>query len=482
MSGGTAQSYRYLRPSELLTGSTGGDLCLETSGGRTATGLAEHPRFFAGFLTEPEQAAKGLLSVAAVARARYYVPMTAQRLAEILDPVVTSNGDRLRFESFSGCCGVYARLDVLGGGLDGDLLDRGTTNVDVNLPLRDALSRVGGGEPLHLSVGPDDVTVTTLDDSVVERKVTLPTRWLRGFAEVQASAAAMDLRAELDAVEARRFLRALPKGSNRGALWAVPAGRTLRLTTRPAPGAVCIAGPERLENLVPLLRFATALRVHGPVVGPGSPPVPSAWELVLRDARLTLTVSPDLSRGFSGEGGVLDALATDDAADDAELVAAALSWEPRVEVDLVAERTGLPADRVRRALAQLGTSGQVGYDVAEAAYFHRELPYDASRAERLNPRLRNARKLVEAGAVRVDGSMAVVRAEDHVQHVRLADDGSATCTCPWWAQYAGSRGPCKHVLAVQLVTGGRDGGDASAVAGQAGEATGAPGAPGAPAP
>jgi hypothetical protein len=456
MSAGTAQSYRYLRPSALVTDRDGADLCLETSGGRTASGRATNPRFFAGFLTEPEQAAKGLLSVAAVARARYYVPMTAQRLQEILDPVVTSNGDRLRFESFSGCCGVYARLDVLGDGLDGDLMDRGTTNVDVNLPLRDALARVGGGEPLHLSVGPDDITVTTLDDAVVERKVTLPTRWLRGFAEVQASSATMDLRAEMDAVEARRFLRGLPRGSNRGALWAVPAGRTLRLTTRPAPGAVCIAGPERLESLAPLLRFASALRVHGPVVEPGSPPVPSAWELVLRDARLTLTVSPDLSRGFSGEGGVLDALAADDTADDADLVGAALSWQPRVEVDLVAARTGLSPDRVRRALAQLGTSGQVGYDVAEAAYFHRELPYDAGRAERLNPRLRNARQLVEAGAVTVDGPLAVVRAEDHVQHVRLAADGSATCTCPWWSAYAGSRGPCKHVLAVQLATSSSD--------------------------
>jgi hypothetical protein len=458
MSGGTSQSYRYLRPSALVADRDGAELCLETSGGRTASGRAANPRFFAGFLTEPEQAAKGLLSVAAVARSRYFVPMTSQRLAEILDPVVTSNGDRLRFESFSGCCGVYARLDVLGDGLDGDLMDRGTTNVDVNLPLRDALARIGGGEPLHLSVGPEDVTVTTLDDSVVERKVTLPTRWLRGFAEVQASAATMDMRAEIDAVEARRFLRSLPKGSNRGALWAVPAGRTLRLTTRPSAGAVCVAGPERLENLGPLLRFATALRVHGPVVGAGGAPVPSAWELVLRDARLTLTISPDLSRGFSGEGGVLGSLAADSTADDADLVGAALSWEPRVEVDLVAERTGLSTERVRRALAQLGTSGQVGYDVAEAAYFHRELPYDESAAERLNPRLRNARRLVADGAVRLTDGLAVVTVDDHVQHVRLAGDGSASCTCPWWAKYSGTRGPCKHVLSAQIAAAGEGGG------------------------
>jgi hypothetical protein len=346
--GATAQqSYTYLRPSALVDAGGRRALSLETSGGSTPAGRVANPRFFTGFLAEPEQGAKGLLAVAAVARARYYVPMTAQRLQEILDPVVTSNGDRLRFESFSGCCGAYARLDVLRGGLDGDLLTTGTTNIDVNLPLRDALARVGGAEPLHLQVGPDDVTVTTLDDAVVERKVPLPKRWLRGFAEVQASAATMDLRAEISAVEARRFLRSLPKGQNRGALWAVPSGRSLRLTTQPTAGAVCVAGPERLENLAPLLRFASALRVYGPVAGPGSAPSPSVWELVLRDARLSVTLSPDLSRGFSGEGGVLDALAADDTADDADLVSAALAWEPRVEVDVLADRCGLTPERVR---------------------------------------------------------------------------------------------------------------------------------------
>ena len=34
--------------------------------------------------------------------------------------------------------------------------------------------------------------------------------------------------------------------------------------------------------------------------------------------------------------------------------------------------------------------------------------------------------------------------------VRLGPDG-ARCTCPWFARHQGQRGPCKHVLAVQLV-------------------------------
>jgi len=255
--------------------------------------------------------------------------------------VVTCNGDRLRFESFSGVCGVYARLDVLSEALDGEVHDRGTTNVDVNGPLREALARVGDADPLHLAVGPDELALTTLDGPVVEKKVPLPERWLRGFAEVQVLAARFDLRAELAAAEGLRFLRALPAGARTGAaLWAVPAGRSLRLASRPVPGAVCVPGPQRLQAVAPLLRHTRALRAYGPVVAVTSRPTASAWALVLEGMRLLVMVSPEPYRGFSGEGAVLEALASDQVDTDADLVGALLAFEPRVEVDLLAERSG----------------------------------------------------------------------------------------------------------------------------------------------
>jgi hypothetical protein len=107
---------------------------------------------------------------------------------------------------------------------------------------------------------------------------------------------------------------------------------------------------------------------------------------------------------------------------------------------------------VRRALSVLATSGRVGYDVADARWFHRELPYDAAAAEARNPRLRAARTLVEERRLRREGDVVVVRLDDHVQHVRTTSSGT-TCTCTWWAKYAGSRGPCKHVLAVRIASG-----------------------------
>lgn len=471
------QAVAYTRPFAMESAPGGRRLGLETSRGATPAGIKDHPRFFAGFLTSPQVAAAGLLAVADVAAARYY----RQRLPASLDPVVTGSGDRLRFESFSGCGGVYARLDVLESGLDGTEVGHGTTNVDVNNPLREALSRIGTDDPLHLRVGPDELAVTTLDGPVVEKKVPLPDRWLRGFAEAQVIASGFDLRAELPAAEAVRFLRSLPRGSTRGGSgapqWVVPAGRGLRPTTRPVPGAVCLPGPERLIALQRVLRHATALRVYGPAVGAGSSATGAAgaaagaWEAVLPGMRLTLTLSPDASRGFSGEGGVLDALATGapatDAAgargaEDAELIAVLLAWEPRIDVGELAAASGLPAERVRAALVRLGTSGRVGYDTAEAAYFHRELPYDAERVERHNPRLRAAGALVAAGAVVLDGALGTVTAQDgHLHRVR-DDEGRLSCTCLWWAKYRGGRGPCKHALAVRMVRRGTPGEPAGA--------------------
>ncbi len=463
----SVQALAYARPSALASGADGRLLGLETSGGLTPAGPQARPTFFSGFLTSPQTAARGLLAVADVAAARY----VDRSRRTLLDPVVTGNGDRLRFESFSGCCGVYARLDVLREGLDGAETGHGTTNVDVNNPLREALSRMTGDSPLHLRVGPAEMAVTTLDGAVVEKKVPLPDRWLRGFAEAQVATAGFDLRAELPAAEAVRFLRSLPRstgGASRGAMWVVPAGKTLRPTTRPVAGAVCLPGPERLTALQRVLRQATALRVYGPVAVGGAATA-STWEVTLPGMRLTLTLSPETARGFSGEGGVLEALATEEAAQDAELISVLLAWEPRIDPADLASQAGLTVERVRAALVRLGSAGRVGYDVADAAYFHRELPYDADRVERDNPRLVAARELVAAGVVTLDGELASVASGERVYQVREAG-GRLRCTCAWWAGHQGGRGPCKHALAVRMV---RRGAAAGGGAGRADAASGA---------
>ena len=296
-------AYRYGVPSRL---DEHAGLALSTSGGSTPEGEAACPYFFSGFMERPDVVAAGLLAVARVARTRFYVPpgmvvAPGGGLTRIgmLDPVVTNTAEGLRFESFSVCCGVYARLDVEASVLDAAHCAVGVTNVDVNQPLRAALASLRAGEPLHLGVGEEGLTATTLDEEVTEEKVPLSLRWLKGFAETQMLSSAMMPLHTLNAAQARAFIRGLPKSSATGTvMWAGRAVRGLRLGTRPAPGAACVAGPERLRVFEPLLHLITSLEAYGPDVDAGSEPVASLWVARMPGARLSVGLSPAKSRGF----------------------------------------------------------------------------------------------------------------------------------------------------------------------------------------
>jgi SWIM zinc finger len=441
------QTYSYLAPSQVTLERGTSEVTLATSGGR-----APHPYFFTGFLARPRQTGQALLVVAEIARSRYYEPpqMIAARIAAA-DPVVTSNLDRLRFESFSACAGVYARLDLEPGVLDGKPQTWGTTNVDFNPPMRAALARVHDADAMLMNVGHDEVVVTTLEGSAVEKKVPLPERWIKGFAEVQVASSRMVLRHVLSAIEARRFLQSLPRSKSRSVAWATPAGKTLRLASRPDDFSVCLAGPERLRLLEKLIPFANSLRAYGPEPERDRAAEPSAWELVLDGARVVFTLSPELFRGFSGEGGVLpDLTLADDETVDA--VADQLHGEPEIDSAAVAADLGVDRPAVQTALGALSAAGRVGYDLASSRFFHRELPYERAFLDKMHPRLLAARKLAEDGAVTLDedGNAASVRSGDAEYRVRF-EDGVARCTCAWYARHRGERGPCKHVLAVQQV-------------------------------
>ena len=447
-------TYTYLKPSLLheQDGSLG--LALATSGGSTPEGAAAHPYFFSGFMEHPDVIAASLLVVARVARTRYYTPpgMVAAIL-RAADPVVTSTSEGLRFESFSACCGVYARLDVDSSTLDATHSAVGVTNVDVNPPLRTALASLRAGEPLHMDVGNDGVLTTTLDGEVKEDKVPLPVRWLKGFAETQMLSSLMKPTHSLDGAAARMFIQGLPRRSaTKSVMWATRAVRSLRLATRATVGSVCVAGPERLRVLEPLIRFMTRLEAYSEPVISGNTPVSSVWVAHLPGARLSIGLSPEKSRGFSGEGSVLQALSNPSVAENADMLSVLLSFEPRIEVPVMSARSGLNDTQVRDALALLASSGQVGFDVQAGEYFHRPLPVQADALQAMHPRLVSAQKLIDSGAVRDYGDGTYrVQSRDTFYTVTPAEKiEEYRCTCPWWVKYRGTRGPCKHVLAVSI--------------------------------
>jgi SWIM zinc finger len=443
-------AYRYAVPSSL---SRDGVLSFATSGGVTEVGPTAYPYFFTGFLADPGPAAQALLACAAIARARYY--LASSTLARLLDPVVTCNADRLRFESFSGCCGVHARLDLPPEALGAAPVASGTTNVDFNPPMRSALAgAVATAGQILLKVGDEEVTAVTESAAVVERKVKLPARWVKGFGEVSALHARMRLVADIPGPEAQRFLASLPRAA-RGPLWVMPSGGRLSLAAFARPGAACLAGPERLAELRPLLRFTKRLRVYAPADSGSLPasntlPAPSAWELTIGKARFTVTISPEKYRGFTGEGALLSALATDTAAEDADLICLLLGWDPVISMPDLSASSGLSPERTGAALAALASAGRVGYDLADRAYFHRELPLGAEAAK-VHPRLADARSLIDTGQVTLTEGGAMSGGHRVTFGTGAGGAPGDFCTCPWWGKHQGTRGPCKHVLAARIV-------------------------------
>ncbi len=449
-------TYRYIEPSALARQGPDWGLRLATCGGVSAE-PSEHPFFFEGRLRQPQVVAAMLLTLAKVVSTRFWMPLNPA----LLDPVVTSSEEVLRFEGFSSCCGVYARADLGAETFDADIQGRGTTNVDFNPAMRGALAQLRQNDGVRLAVGSTSVQLTRAAEAVIEKKVKLPVRWLKGFTEVQAYLPGLQPRFTISAQEALRFLRSLPRSGNpKQAWWLTELGRGLRLSPRETRGAVRVTGTERIRILEPLLPHAVKLSVWA-AEGSGV----SAWEVHFATGRFSILVSPELARGFSGEGQMLERLADKAGQEALPPVRAALRWQARIDAAAVSAGSRLPAPAVEAALAILGSRGLVGFDLATGAYFHRELPFDMDKVEALQPRLLDARQIVAENRLRIvsqQGAGDELRAEVYVQgaevehRVRLLPEGDK-CTCPWYGKHQGDRGPCKHVLAARIVLNPEDG-------------------------
>lgn len=434
---------QYLHPSALTSVTNGHELALASDQTQNASAS-----FLQATAVQPDVTAKALRAVSDIVMSRFYIPpaMLAKILA-LADPVATISKTMVRFEGFSSCCSTYARLDMTDDALTVSKRSPGTTNVDFGAELRGALAAVRKSSHLGLSVGASGVGIETDRSSHFERKVPLPRRWIKGFAEVQLAMLQMQPAFSLTRIGAQRFMRSLPRGKADHQQWLTCQRDMVRISARQTPGAIFLRGSQRLKVLEPMLPLAENLTVHAnPNTGSTS------WMLDFGSQRLTLVLNAEPWRGFSGDGGHLQALATSDGTGVSALTAQ-LNWQEHIDIAAMTATTGLDDDQVNRALAELAAVGRVGFDVHSGSFFHRELPFDLSSIDRLNPRLVAAQKLFDAGAVTVDDTGADVKSTDVIHRVSFTDTGHR-CTCPWHAKNGNERGPCKHILATTLMQEG----------------------------
>ncbi|MEO3406919.1 SWIM zinc finger family protein [Mucilaginibacter sp. CAU 1740] len=120
---------------------------------------------------------------------------------------------------------------------------------------------------------------------------------------------------------------------------------------------------------------------------------------------------------------------------------------------LLAVNEGLDLKKVENLTGRLSAIGLLGFDLDDNNFFYRRLPFKTSRILTLNPRLKDAEKLLAEGKVQIKSNTGNrVEAEvegSGVHHMVLLEADQDRCTCMWFSKNQGERGVCKHILAVK---------------------------------
>lgn len=400
------------------------------------------PCFFWGNLTEPYLTAKCWSAIAKVVRSSFGPIPPSLR-----DPIVSAGTEQLRFEGFSSCNGVYVRLDMRPAAVDGEFIASGTTNVDFNEPMLNALNAIQKNERVTLAVGQKDLQVITSKAKVVEKKVSLPTRWIKGLASVQLYLADMEKRFELNKIQAIQLWQSLPKGQLKGDFFLSKRAGKFMFAPLSTPDSVRIGGLPRLrllEGMLPLLDkvevYESADRETCAFVGD------------LGKMQLLMAFSPDSYRGFSGEGKALENLTQNLPLEWVYGLNALLKANETFDPTLLSIEQDIDLGVMDNLTSSLSSMGLLGYDLSANQHFYRRLPFKTERILSLNPRLKNAQKLLANDDVQL-----LQNQEGHVEalvkgfHKVVIEKEQARCTCDWYTRYQGKRGICKHVLVVRMM-------------------------------
>jgi hypothetical protein len=436
-------TYRYTAPSAIINSAGNGELFLAKY---SEVEKKEAPCFFWGRLTDPYTTSRCLITLSNVVQSSFN--LSPFEIAKLKDPIVTAGNERIRFEGFSHCAGVYARVDVLPGGFDGEFPESGTTNVDFNQPMISALSRIQKQENMLLSVGKKEVAIQQGNDKVIERKVPLPVKWIKGLTSVQIYLAASEKMFSFNRIQALQLFQSIPAGKPKGDYYLIVRGNKPQFSPVKSVNAICVGGLNRLKLIESLIPHAQELRVF-----PHPDMQSTTWQLYFGNLRFTLSLSRDSWRGFSGEGAALESLieaVPDEWIDAADKYGYANQAFNPV---MMAMNEGIDLQKVDNIATRLSAMGLLGYDLDDNHFFYRRLPFKLNRIISLNPRMKEADKLLDENKVEIlsnIGSRTEARvAGSGVHHTVILDNEKERCTCTWFSRYQGERGLCKHVLAVK---------------------------------
>lgn len=402
------------------------------------------PCFFWGSLTDPYLTAKCWATISKVVRSSF-----GPTPASLRDPIVSAGADRLRFEGFSSCNGVYVRLDMMPEAVDGEFIASGTTNVDFNEPLLNALNAIQKNERVVLSVGHNDVQVATSKTKVTEKKVKLPLRWIKGLTSVQLYLADMDLSFEINRMQSIQLFQSIPKGNIKGDFFITKRAGKFMFSPIANVDSVRVGGVQRLRLLEGILPLVKGIQVYQ-----SQDKETCAVLAEFGTMRLMMAFSPDAYRGFSGEGIALENMIKEVPLEWICGLNSLLKSNEIFNPTMLSIQNDIQFDTMDSLTASLSSMGLLGYDLNENQHFYRRLPFKTERILSLNPRLKNAKKLIDNSDIEIvlkkpDYTQARVKGSG-VYHTVIIDKEKVKCTCDWFTNYQRKRGVCKHILAVKI--------------------------------
>ncbi|UWX59116.1 SWIM zinc finger domain-containing protein [Chryseobacterium oranimense] len=436
--------YRYQRPSSLVKKDASEELFLSKySEIQKNTNV---PCFFWGDVSQPFILARCLITLSNIVKSSFN--LSPFQIALLKDPIVTAGNRRLRFEGFSHCAGVYARVDVLPDGLHGEILENGTTNVDFNQSMITALGSIRPNEKIMLSVGEKELGLYKEEEKVVERKVPLPVKWIKGLSTVQIYLSESEKLHCFNKIQTQQLFRGIPKGPIKSDYYLIIRGNKPMFSPVKSADAVCIGGLHRLRLLEPLLPYIDQMQVF-----PHAHMQSTTWQLCMGNLRFSFSLSREAWRGFSGEGAVLNSLIDDISDEWIDAMDKYAYGNQSFNPSAFALDENISLEKSSNITGKLAAMGLLGYDLDDNGFFYRRLPFKLSRIVSLNPRMKNAERLIAEGKVEVlnkNTTRTEARVEGTgVHHTVIIENDKERCTCEWFSKYQGERGPCKHVLAVK---------------------------------
>lgn len=403
----------------------------------------------------------------------------------VLDPIITIHPDELFFECFSKDESSYGRLscsyEVFTKIND---FECGTTNIDYSSALYDEFQKIRDYKETKFVVDPGGFEVSTGEqEAFKELKIDVPETWVRGLLQVNAAMMLQGIEIDLHPMDVYNICfylkRKKEQSSPRSLRFQFEPGQPLKIVFEPwnfvleCPRSV-YTGTQAHEvrmwgrrRILQLERLISVTKTFKAVfLGTG---MPSFFIADMGDMSFTLGLSGWTANDWSAQGN-FDLMAPREAVDTMTMqkVYTTLRKPWYNHIDALSKELNMENKTIMSAFTLFAQSGKAMYDLNKRVYRIRELsrdPIDGSKLRFVNEREERARIIADANGVTIrqqevlENGNKKVKAEvthkDKKYETEInynKDEGiaSAKCTCNFYQQNKLFKGPCEHIIALNI--------------------------------